>query len=181
MEELLPGLVRVMEERLGKFGRPLTTVLVICLALGASAWGIRLFWDNLASPFSKFIQTIINMRPISLELFVEKVITPTAVFLLLLSVLWVIGFIIFRKTIWKPSVEQVNKTREITQKMIQEAKNAIDEMREAGVQAENQIQIAKQIYQDAKAVLKESEEIRGETKQIISEQSNPDIPNSQTE
>ncbi len=73
MEELLPGLVRVMEERLGRFGRPLTTVMVINLALGASSWGLKLFWDNAIYPISQFIQTTLEVQPITLEELVKKV------------------------------------------------------------------------------------------------------------
>ena len=55
MEEYLPGLVKVIEERLGKFGRPITTIVVICVALGTATWGIRLFWDNAVWPLVTLI------------------------------------------------------------------------------------------------------------------------------
>ena len=38
-EELLPGLVKVVEERMGLVGRPFTTVIVIAAGLGVIAWG----------------------------------------------------------------------------------------------------------------------------------------------
>ena len=37
--DLLPGLVRVIEERLGRFGRPFTTLIVVFAGLGVVAWG----------------------------------------------------------------------------------------------------------------------------------------------
>ncbi len=40
MEEFLPGLVRVMEERLGPFGRPLSTMLVLVITAGVMTLGI---------------------------------------------------------------------------------------------------------------------------------------------
>lgn len=40
-EELLPGLVKVVEERMGLVGRPFTTVIVIAAGLGVIAWGGR--------------------------------------------------------------------------------------------------------------------------------------------
>ena len=38
-EELLPGLVKVVEERMGLVGRPFTTIIVIAAGLGVIAWG----------------------------------------------------------------------------------------------------------------------------------------------
>ncbi len=55
MEELFPALVRMMEERFGRFGRPLTTILLIFVALGLASWGGSLFWDNALAPLAKFI------------------------------------------------------------------------------------------------------------------------------
>lgn len=117
MEKFLPGLVKLMEERLGKFGRPLTTLVVISLALGALSWGIKLFWDNLVSPISKFIQIIYEVQPITSEDFVNKVITPSVVCIMLLLIIFIIFQLIVRKTICKPSMKHVNEAT----KMIQEA------------------------------------------------------------
>ena len=39
MEDFLPGLVKVIEERLGPLGRPFTTLIVVSAGLGVVAWG----------------------------------------------------------------------------------------------------------------------------------------------
>ena len=49
-EDLIPGLVRVMEERLGPFGRPLTTLMILAAALGVIAWGVTQVIDKLILP-----------------------------------------------------------------------------------------------------------------------------------
>ena len=49
-EDLLPGLVRVIEERLGPFGRPLSTLVIISAALGVAAWGIHQVVDKIVRP-----------------------------------------------------------------------------------------------------------------------------------
>lgn len=56
MEEFLPGLLKVMEERLGRFGRPVSTALVLLLFLGIGSWMIGLFWDNLVWPLVNFFR-----------------------------------------------------------------------------------------------------------------------------
>ena len=51
----LPGLVRVMEERLGRFGRPLTTVFVIAVMLAVFVWAADLVHTKAVSPIAKTI------------------------------------------------------------------------------------------------------------------------------
>ncbi|MBI4188650.1 MAG: hypothetical protein HY529_05535 [Chloroflexi bacterium] len=114
MEEFLPGLVRIMEERLGKFGRPLTTIVVLALAFGAIAWGLNLFWYNVVSPISKFIQTILEVRPFTLEDFVKTVITPLAILIILSIILFILTQILFRKTIIKQAEKSVRMAEEQT-------------------------------------------------------------------
>ena len=49
-EELLPGLVKVIEERLGPLGRPFTTLMVILAGLGVMAWGCKEIYQAFVTP-----------------------------------------------------------------------------------------------------------------------------------
>ncbi|MFA5316802.1 MAG: hypothetical protein WC369_05210 [Dehalococcoidales bacterium] len=119
MEEFLPGLVRVMEERLGRFGRTLATLVVICLALGASAWGLKLFWDNVIYPISRFVMTIIEVQPINFEDFVDGVVTPLAVFLFFLVIIFTLFQLYIHKKTKKifyerdKAIEMINIANEV--------------------------------------------------------------------
>ena len=49
--DLLPGLVEVTEERLGRpWGRRVTTSFTVAVLLGAGAWFLKLFFDNAVKP-----------------------------------------------------------------------------------------------------------------------------------
>lgn len=50
MEEFLPGLVKVMEERLGRFGRPFTTLLVVAVGLAVLVWSMDLIYGKAIGP-----------------------------------------------------------------------------------------------------------------------------------
>lgn len=113
MEEFLPGLLKAMEERLGRFGRPLTTFVVICLAFGAAAWGIKLFIDNAISPLTKFILAIFEVQPITLDELVRKLITPFSILIIVLVILYLLFRFVVRKTIMQPSKQQVNEATQI--------------------------------------------------------------------
>ena len=47
---LIPGLVNMAEECLGKLGRPLTTLMVLMAVLDVSAWGAHMVWSKIVSP-----------------------------------------------------------------------------------------------------------------------------------
>ena len=49
-EELIPGLVRVIEERLGFLGRPFTTLMVLTAGLGVIAWGFSQIYKTFVAP-----------------------------------------------------------------------------------------------------------------------------------
>ena len=49
-EELLPGLVKVIEERMGKMGRPFTTLVIVAAGIGIIAWGFGVFVSNILVP-----------------------------------------------------------------------------------------------------------------------------------
>ena len=55
MEDFLPGLVKVIEERLGFIGRPFTTVIVIFAGGGIIAWGANQIKAAIIDPFSNFV------------------------------------------------------------------------------------------------------------------------------
>ena len=50
MEEFLPGLVKVMEERFGRFGRPFTTLLVGAVGLAVLVWSTDLIYGKAIGP-----------------------------------------------------------------------------------------------------------------------------------
>ena len=49
-EELVPGLVREIEERMGRLGRPFTTRMVIFAGLGVMAWGAEMVFNTVIVP-----------------------------------------------------------------------------------------------------------------------------------
>ncbi|MFC1962431.1 hypothetical protein ACFLWB_00275 [Chloroflexota bacterium] len=93
-----------MEERLGRFGRPLTTVLVLSLGLGGAAWGLKLFWDNVVFPIYHVVLDIINVQEITLEELIKRVGLPIVVYFLFIVLLWIVSKIVFNRTIIKPSI-----------------------------------------------------------------------------
>ena len=48
--DLLPGLVKLMEDRLGRAGRPVTTAFILLVVLGVSALMIDLIYTKVAKP-----------------------------------------------------------------------------------------------------------------------------------
>ena len=61
-EELLPGLVKVIEERMGRLGRPFTTAMVILAGLGVMAWGGGIFFRNVIAPIVAFAGVAIDQE-----------------------------------------------------------------------------------------------------------------------
>ena len=55
-----------MEERLGRFGRPLSTLVVLAAALGIIAWGFHQVWVKIITPVVRVVYTN-NDVPISQE------------------------------------------------------------------------------------------------------------------
>ena len=54
-EELIPGLVKVIEERLGPLGRPFTTVMVFLAGLGVMAWGCGMIYKVVIAPILPYV------------------------------------------------------------------------------------------------------------------------------
>ena len=54
-EELLPGLVQVIEERLGRAGKPFTTLIIVSAGLGIIAWGCSAIYSNAIAPLVEFL------------------------------------------------------------------------------------------------------------------------------
>ena len=50
MGDFLPGMIRMIEERFGPAGRPLTTLLLGIFALAIIAWSLGLIYDNVVGP-----------------------------------------------------------------------------------------------------------------------------------
>jgi len=119
------GLVRVMEERLGRFGRLLVILMVVSLALGASAWGLKLVWDNAVYPISQFIQTIFEVQPITLEELVKQVVTPLALYIVFSVVFFFLLNMLWRRRVEKPTKRlqaEVERTYRRTLKVFRQAK-----------------------------------------------------------
>lgn len=58
MSENLPSnlseVIRIIEERLGRFGRPFTTAIVVSAGLGIISWGGHAFFTKLVLPVAGF-------------------------------------------------------------------------------------------------------------------------------
>ena len=59
-EELLPGLVKVAEERLGRLGRPFTTLIIISAGLGIIAWGVAQVYKSVVAPIITFFGATVD-------------------------------------------------------------------------------------------------------------------------
>ncbi len=65
VEELLPGLVEVTEERLGKrIGWPVTTAFIVVVFLGFGAWCLKLVVDNAVRP----VISVFHVESVSVNL-----------------------------------------------------------------------------------------------------------------
>ena len=58
VEDQLPGMVKMMEERFGRFGRLMTTVLLLAVWVAVVAWALKMGWDNLLVPLTRAIDII---------------------------------------------------------------------------------------------------------------------------
>ena len=63
MHELIPGLVAVAEERLGKLGRPLTTLVILFACLGVIFWGASLVFKEGVAPLLEFLGSDVANTP----------------------------------------------------------------------------------------------------------------------
>ena len=59
-EELLPGLVKVIEERMGKLGRPFTTAIILAAGVGVIAWGFGVFYSNILAPILELVGVTVD-------------------------------------------------------------------------------------------------------------------------
>ncbi len=54
-EELLPGLVKVIEERMGRMGRLFTTLIIFAAGAGIVAWGFGVVYEKVVTPAAKVL------------------------------------------------------------------------------------------------------------------------------
>ncbi len=155
MEELLSGLVRVMEERLGRFGRLLTTVLVLSLALGGIAWGLKSFYDNAIWPLTQLIQGILDNRGTSEDL--KRHALSSGIYIIGLVILSFVFLIVYHKTIRQPAMRVAEFYQQKTGACISELKTYISNAEKAGQyaikaqeMAEKQIKIAEDLASELK-------------------------------
>ena len=149
MEHFSPGLLKVIEERLGRFGRPTTTLVVIAVALGLISWGVKSFIDNAVLPLSQLIKTIMDTQVITPEV----VLRPLASFGV--YIILVIISIFFIK-------------RYVNKKVFGPTENLLKDVKDTHAKAT-------EVAREATDILKESEKIMDEVKQEISRiEPNPD-------
>ena len=90
-EELLPGLVKVIEERMGKMGRPFTTVIIVAAGVGIIAWGLGVFYSNILVPAFKMLGVTLDSGLVSSLVALSLLLLIVAVFVL--AVYYGIGWI----------------------------------------------------------------------------------------
>ena len=62
MGDFLPGVFRMMEERFGRVGRPITTALLALFALAVAAWCLGLIYTNIVGPILKVTGTEVGQE-----------------------------------------------------------------------------------------------------------------------
>ena len=87
-EAFLPGLVKVIEERLGRLGKPVSTIFVLLLVLGIGAWMLDLFIGKVVLPIANFLDDVISSQ--TFEIDVGSTITIVVV--LVFTTLIIAGF-----------------------------------------------------------------------------------------
>ena len=119
VEDLLPGLVKVIEERLGPIGRPVTTFLVIVIVLAITAWGLNLFWEKAVEPVSTVVESTLESEgnPIDKEKFVSFLL-GWAVYAVVL-----IGLLVFANNVLGPRL--FRKQKEEVRQLIQKAEASV--------------------------------------------------------
>lgn len=137
MEEFFPGLLKMIEERLGRFGRPITTVVVICLALGVIAWGLNQFIGSAITPMARFIQTLFSEEDV---LTVAKLRGPVTA---------IIGYLIFLLLVWAIFVWL---TRRLSRRHIRRIQEAITK--------------SEKVAADAAEVVAEAQRLNDSTKEM---------------
>ena len=85
IEGFIPGLAQMMEERFGSFGRPLTTTLMLVVAIGIMVWFGSIIWEKALRP--------ITLSLSQLEGFAE-VVGEIPLFLLGLLVFLIVGVVL---------------------------------------------------------------------------------------
>ena len=82
-EELLPGLVKVIEERMGKLGRPFTTAIIVTAGLGVISWGVGMIYTNLLAPSFRLVGTTVDSGLVSSLVILSLLLLIIAVFVLM--------------------------------------------------------------------------------------------------
>ncbi len=126
MEEFLPGLIKIMEERLGRFGRSITTAVVICVVLGIVAWALKLFWDNIVFPVYLFIKA--TGEATSPEQFLKEIATPFGVYVLICIMFYILFLIVVNYTILRPFERRVDKVKGYVSETEKFVENALSEL-----------------------------------------------------
>ena len=90
-EGLLPGLVKVIEERMGKLGRPFTTVIIVAAGFGIIAWAIGAIINNLLAPSLSLVGVTVDSRLVQSLVSFALLLAIVAIFIL--AVYFGIGWI----------------------------------------------------------------------------------------
>ncbi|MBI2172414.1 MAG: hypothetical protein HYU30_10455 [Chloroflexi bacterium] len=96
MEDLLPGLFKAMEDRLGKHGRPITTGLIVLVALGLAAWMIGLITNNIVAPLFRVAKPLLKGKSFTVE---GPDITALTLSLLVVGILVVGVFLLLNRKV----------------------------------------------------------------------------------
>ena len=88
---MLPGLVKVIEERMGKMGRPFTTVIIVAAGVGIIAWGLGVFYKNILVPVFDLLGVTLDSGLVSSLVALSLLLFIVAVFVL--AVYYGIGWI----------------------------------------------------------------------------------------
>ena len=117
----------VMEERLGRMGRPLTTILIICLALGAIAWGVNQFITNALLPLGRFFEWTVFGEPLLTKSRAGGIVVSVITY----CILGVIAHLLVRRFILKPAEKRLERLKKQTgqgEKLAEETNKQTAEM-----------------------------------------------------
>ena len=87
MGDFLPGVFRMIEERFGRAGRPLTTFLLAVFALAIIAWCLGLIYNNVVGPILSALGK--EVAPVV----IEQTIAWATLLLLLGGMCWLIAYV----------------------------------------------------------------------------------------
>jgi len=175
MEEFLPGLLKMMEQRLG---RNITTVFLWIVVLGISAWMLRLLWDNVIWPLTLIARNIFENLPFAsadVSTVVVSLALPISMVTLVILVVMVLYNYIVLGTKNRRIDERYNKAKDLltnSEQAVTKALKAQDKTQEALIEANEALIEAEQLRSEAQVIY---------TKSLSNQQPIVDTEDSQSE